>query len=75
MLVLGEEQKVNRETMSWLKEWDQCVFKRRAPKTKKRTWGESANEREEFENLDPLGRPREKVSKRLPCDFRVQGLG
>ena len=41
---------------------DQCVFKRRAPKTKKRTWGEAAGGgAEELENLDPLGRPREKV--------------
>jgi hypothetical protein len=45
--------------MTWLKEWDQCVFKRRAPKGKKRAW--DGGEEELVENLDPMGRPKEKV--------------
>jgi len=45
--------------MTWLKEWDQCVFKRRVAKGKKRGWDGEIMEVEE--NLDPMGRPKEKV--------------
>lgn len=54
-------QRVNRETMSWLKEWDQCVFKRKPPRVKKRGMEDADKDGINF-NPDPLGRPKEKVS-------------
>ena len=32
--LLGDER-VHRETMGWLKEWDYCVFKKKKPNAKK----------------------------------------
>ncbi|GMK59840.1 hypothetical protein CspeluHIS016_0900570 [Cutaneotrichosporon spelunceum] len=52
--LLGEDR-VHRDVMTWLKEWDKCVFKRAAPK--KRKIDESTNT---FYH-DPLGRPRERI--------------
>ncbi|BEI79796.1 hypothetical protein CcaverHIS002_0103250 [Cutaneotrichosporon cavernicola] len=52
--LLGEDR-VHRDVMTWLKEWDQCVFKRAAPK--KRKIDENTNT---FYH-DPLGRPRERI--------------
>lgn len=37
--LLGEDR-VHRDVMGWLKEWDRCVFKRQAPKSKKRKVGD-----------------------------------
>lgn len=50
-------QRVHREVMGWLKEWDKCVFKRANPPKKRRM----ADGDEQF-IVDPLGRPREKAS-------------
>ncbi|BEJ10866.1 hypothetical protein CspHIS471_0102880 [Cutaneotrichosporon sp. HIS471] len=52
--LLGEDR-VHRDVMTWLKEWDRCVFKRAAPK--KRKIDEDTNT---FYH-DPLGRPRERI--------------
>jgi hypothetical protein len=63
-------QRVNREAIAWLKEWDQCVFKRRLPNgaKKKRKFGAfggagggEGKDGDEEVNTDPFGRPREKV--------------
>ncbi|KAK4688524.1 chromosome transmission fidelity protein 18, partial [Tremellales sp. Uapishka_1] len=51
--LLGEER-VHREVMSWLKEWDRCVFKRAIPGKKRK-----ADDGEGF--YDALGRPKEKI--------------
>ncbi|KAK8861703.1 hypothetical protein IAR55_002526 [Kwoniella newhampshirensis] len=52
--LLGEDR-VHREVMGWLKEWDKCVFKRTVLGKKRKM--------EETENFvyDPLGRPRERI--------------
>jgi chromosome transmission fidelity protein 18 len=42
--------------MTWLKEWDRCVFKRAAPKKRK------VDENTDTFYHDALGRPRERVS-------------
>lgn len=55
---LAGDERVNRETLSWVKEWDQCVFKTRKRKNKRK------REDEEFDpkaRVDPFGRPKEKV--------------
>ncbi|ELU36390.1 sister chromatid cohesion-related protein [Rhizoctonia solani AG-1 IA] len=52
--LLGDER-VHRETMAWLKEWDQCVFGRR----KRRPLRQEANEGPQYQ--DEHGRPREKI--------------
>ncbi|CAE6437376.1 unnamed protein product [Rhizoctonia solani] len=52
--LLGDER-VHRETMAWLKEWDQCVFGRR----KRRTLKQDENEGPQYQ--DEHGRPREKI--------------
>ncbi|KAF8671864.1 P-loop containing nucleoside triphosphate hydrolase protein [Rhizoctonia solani] len=52
--LLGDER-VHRETMAWLKEWDQCVFGRR----KRRPLKQEANEGPQYQ--DEHGRPREKI--------------
>ncbi|KLT43446.1 P-loop containing nucleoside triphosphate hydrolase protein [Cutaneotrichosporon oleaginosum] len=53
--LLGEDR-IHRDVMSWLKEWDRCVFKR-AVKKKKRKLDEDTNT---FYH-DPLDRPRERI--------------
>jgi chromosome transmission fidelity protein 18 len=55
--------------MTWLKEWDKCVFRRAGPKKRKADEGEG---KENFyvsflvsmaanSQADPLGRPRERI--------------
>ncbi|KAI9446248.1 P-loop containing nucleoside triphosphate hydrolase protein [Lactarius indigo] len=52
--LLGDER-VHREVLAWVKQWDQCVFGK--GKGKKR-----ARDEESFANLeDELGRPQEKI--------------
>ncbi|WVO24366.1 uncharacterized protein IAS62_005731 [Cryptococcus decagattii] len=55
--LLGEDR-VHREVMSWLKEWDKCVFKRQRTQAKKRPFDDSDSK--PFA-VDPLGRPHERV--------------
>ncbi|TYJ55605.1 hypothetical protein B9479_003755 [Cryptococcus floricola] len=55
--LLGEDR-VHREVMSWLKEWDKCVFKKVPQAGKKRRFDDSL---EQSEYTDALGRPRERV--------------
>nr|KIR83479.1 chromosome transmission fidelity protein 18 [Cryptococcus tetragattii IND107] len=55
--LLGEDR-VHREVMSWLKEWDKCVFKRQRTQAKKRPF--DASDSKPFA-VDPLGRPHERV--------------
>ncbi|RSH94825.1 hypothetical protein EHS25_004631 [Saitozyma podzolica] len=58
--LLGEDR-VHREVMGWLKEWDKCVFKRANPPKKRRM----ADDGDEQFIVDPLGRPRDKASARI----------
>ncbi|KAG9063033.1 hypothetical protein KI688_004633 [Linnemannia hyalina] len=55
--LMGDER-VNREVLSWIKEWDQCVFGRKfnkfTPEYKKQQF-------KEFRKPDALGRPDRKV--------------
>ncbi|WWC60447.1 uncharacterized protein I303_103019 [Kwoniella dejecticola CBS 10117] len=53
--LLGEDR-VHRDVMNWLKEWDKCVFKRVQPGKKRKL----ENENENFV-VDYLGRPRERI--------------
>ncbi|KAG0089852.1 hypothetical protein BGZ93_002556 [Podila epicladia] len=56
--LMGDER-VNREVLSWIKEWDQCVFGR---KFKKYTPEHKKQQFKEFgRKPDPLGRPDRKV--------------
>ncbi|KAH8082309.1 P-loop containing nucleoside triphosphate hydrolase protein [Filobasidium floriforme] len=57
--LLGEER-CHRDVLSWLKDWDKCVFKSVAPgvQAKKRNRLES---NEEFAYFDALGRPKERI--------------
>ena len=48
--LLGDDR-VHREVMSWVKEWDYCVFGKSKGKKRAR----------DDENLDEFRRPREKV--------------
>ncbi|CAE6468219.1 unnamed protein product [Rhizoctonia solani] len=52
--LLGDER-VHRETMAWLKEWDQCVFGRR----KRRNLKQDEDEGPQYQ--DEHGRPRERI--------------
>jgi chromosome transmission fidelity protein 18 len=52
--LLGDER-VHREVLAWVKQWDLCVFGK--GKGKKR-----ARDGEIFSSEDELGRPQEKVS-------------
>ncbi|ORY29754.1 hypothetical protein BCR39DRAFT_588132 [Naematelia encephala] len=52
--LLGEDR-VHRDVLSWLKEWDKCVFKRANP-TKKRRIDDDENP-----YVDQLGRPKERI--------------
>ncbi|KAG9126446.1 hypothetical protein FRC07_003379 [Ceratobasidium sp. 392] len=52
--LLGDER-VHRETMAWLKEWDQCVFGRR----KRRPMKQAAPDAPLYQ--DEHGRPKEKI--------------
>lgn len=59
--LLGDDR-VHREVMAWVKEWDYCVFGRRQGRGQKR------RREEDTENLDEWRRPREKASTRLHRD-------
>lgn len=52
--LLGDDR-VHREVMAWVKEWDYCVFGRRQGRGQKR------RREEDTENLDEWRRPREKI--------------
>lgn len=63
-------QRVFRSAMSWLKEWDQCVFKNERSAASKRKAAKKRSAQLAFEsrnniqgqtNQDPLGRPQEKI--------------
>ncbi|CDZ98631.1 DNA replication checkpoint protein CHL12/CTF18 [Phaffia rhodozyma] len=61
--LLGDER-VNRETMSWLKEWDQCVFQRKPPhlKQRKSKFDNPLNIDEAKKDFaDAFGRPKERI--------------
>ncbi|KAG0140419.1 hypothetical protein CROQUDRAFT_136699 [Cronartium quercuum f. sp. fusiforme G11] len=69
--LIGDER-VFRNSMSWLKEWDQCVFKDRGAAAKRKAakkrsaqaaFAASGAKGSTFNNPtpDPLGRPQEKV--------------
>lgn len=63
--LLGEERS-HRDVLSWLKEWDKCVFKTVAPNQKKRSrLGQQSSTTTDFAYHDALGRPKERVS--LSC--------
>ncbi|KAF9938682.1 hypothetical protein BGZ67_010582 [Mortierella alpina] len=59
--LMGDER-VNREVLSWIKEWDQCVFGRKykkfIPDQKKQ---QQYKDFKDFRKPDPLGRPDRKV--------------
>ncbi|KAI7825988.1 P-loop containing nucleoside triphosphate hydrolase protein [Gamsiella multidivaricata] len=52
--LMGDER-VNREVLSWIKEWDQCVFGRRYKKHI------PEHKKQHFKEPDPLGRPDRKI--------------
>ncbi|KAG0222039.1 hypothetical protein BGX31_009398 [Mortierella sp. GBA43] len=54
--LMGDER-VNREVLSWIKEWDQCVFGRKF----KKFIPEHKQQFKEFRKPDPLGRPERKI--------------
>lgn len=63
MDLLGDER-VHRETLGWVKEWDFCVFGKKKAKGKaaKRPWNDDAVQEEEVEwKKDEFKRPREKI--------------
>ncbi|KAI0672750.1 P-loop containing nucleoside triphosphate hydrolase protein [Trametes maxima] len=53
--LLGDDR-VHREVLSWVKEWDSCVFGKGKARGKKRARGD-----EDGENLDEWRRPKEKL--------------
>jgi chromosome transmission fidelity protein 18 len=60
--LIGDER-VHRETLTWVKEWDFCVFGKRRAKGKgvKRSWeGEEENEDGEWQK-DEYKRPKERI--------------
>lgn len=57
--LLGDDR-VHREVLSWIKEWDACVFGKGKSRGKKRARGD-----EDGESRDDYGRPREKVGRPL----------
>ncbi|KAF9962640.1 hypothetical protein BGZ72_000060 [Mortierella alpina] len=59
--LMGDER-VNREVLSWIKEWDQCVFGRKYKKfTPDHKKQQQYKEFKDFRKPDPLGRPDRKV--------------
>lgn len=56
---LAGDERVNRETLAWVKEWDQCVFGIRKRNLKRKREDESPAE--QGGRMDQWGRPREKV--------------
>jgi len=59
MELMGNER-VARETMTWVKQWDWCVFGKKRGKKRPRDGDENYNENDEYH------RPREKVSWIIP---------
>ncbi|KAF9361013.1 hypothetical protein BGX26_006565 [Mortierella sp. AD094] len=57
--LMGDER-VNREVLSWIKEWDQCVFGRKYKKFTSE-YKQQQQQFKEFRKQDPLGRPDRKV--------------
>ncbi|KLO10427.1 hypothetical protein SCHPADRAFT_878166 [Schizopora paradoxa] len=53
------DERVHRETMNWLKEWDSCVFGKKRNNKAKKPFREEADSN--FEYKDPFHRPREKI--------------
>ena len=62
--LVGDER-VNREAMAWVKEWDHCVFGRSKRKRKRESEGRAGKTAESIREWtseeDPWHRPREKV--------------
>ncbi|KAG8969390.1 hypothetical protein FRC03_003081 [Tulasnella sp. 419] len=54
--LIGDES-VHREVLAWVKEWDQCVFKRKSKKRPRPNDKSQENERP----ADEFGRPHEKI--------------
>ncbi|KAG0243590.1 hypothetical protein BGW41_001801 [Actinomortierella wolfii] len=54
--LMGDEH-INREVLSWIKEWDQCVFGRKYRKS----IPAHKKQYQEFKRPDPLGRPDRKI--------------
>ncbi|KAF8984494.1 hypothetical protein BGZ46_007861 [Entomortierella lignicola] len=57
--LMGDER-VNREVLSWIKEWDQCVFGRKYKKFASE-YKQQQQHHKEFRKQDPLGRPDRKI--------------
>ncbi|KAF8309804.1 P-loop containing nucleoside triphosphate hydrolase protein [Clavulina sp. PMI_390] len=57
---LTGDERVNRETLSWVKEWDQCVFNRAKPKLKRKR-DEPVAPAQQDVKVDQWGRPQEKI--------------
>ena len=69
--LLGDDR-VHREVMAWVKEWDYCVFGRRQGGSR----GVKRQRGEDGENADEWKRPTEKVSLVLrPNSMRVALIG
>ncbi|EJD05706.1 P-loop containing nucleoside triphosphate hydrolase protein [Fomitiporia mediterranea MF3/22] len=58
--LLGDER-VHRDTMSWLKEWDHCVFGKRKAVNKHRKANNNTGFNSENQYEDAFHRPREKL--------------
>ncbi|KAI1316192.1 hypothetical protein EDD11_010364 [Mortierella claussenii] len=62
--LMGDER-VNREVLSWIKEWDQCVFGRKYKKFtseyKQQRQQQQQQHFKDFRKPDPLGRPERKI--------------
>ncbi|KAF9438709.1 hypothetical protein BGZ76_005654 [Entomortierella beljakovae] len=58
--LMGDER-VNRGVLSWIKEWDQCVFGRKYKKYVPEYKQQQQQQFKEFRKQDPLGRPDRKI--------------
>ncbi|KAF9115488.1 hypothetical protein BGX27_007617 [Mortierella sp. AM989] len=58
--LMGDER-VNREVLSWIKEWDQCVFGRKYKKFTSEYKQQQQQQFKDFRKQDPLGRPDRKI--------------
>jgi chromosome transmission fidelity protein 18 len=60
--LIGDER-VHRETLAWVKEWDFCVFGKRKGKGVKRAWeGDEAKDDDDGEwKKDEFQRPKERI--------------
>ena len=57
------KQRVHREVMNWLREWDKCVFKRVVQKKRR-----LENDPEAKPYIDHLGRPKDRVRLHLQLE-------